>query len=475
MVMIMKFRYREPDEMKDSGVEWLGDIPKDWKSLSLRYLINILTDYTANGSFGDLAKNVKYIDMPDYARLVRLTDLRKNFENNGVYVNKQAYNYLGKSKLEGEEFLMANVGAYAGLTWEMPKVNFLCTLAPNMFLMKFYKNKLKNKFALYIGESSYFSKQLFIKATSSSAQPKLNKEDIRTLRVVLPKILEQQKITEFLDQKTSQFDTIIEKKQILIEKLEEAKKSLISEVVTGKKKVISVDGKLSIVDRKPDEMKDSGVEWLGDIPRDWNVKKLKHIADCNPSNVDKKIKDNEKDVLLCNYTDVYYNDFITSQLNFMKATANILQIEKFRLLKGDIILTKDSESPDDIAIPAFVSENLDNIICGYHLILIRSHNDIISKYIFRLISSIGAKNYFETQAKGVTRYGIGVGSFENLSLSLPILQQEQQLISDFLDQRTEQIDNTIEKYKLQVEKLKEAKQSLISEAVTGKIEIIEEV
>ena len=90
---------------------------------------------------------------------------------------------------------------------------------------------------------------------------------------------EQEKIANFLDEKASQFDLIISKKEKLIERLEEAKKSLISEVVTGKVKVVKNDDGYELVKRNNEEMKDSGVEWLGEIPKDWEVKKLKYITD----------------------------------------------------------------------------------------------------------------------------------------------------------------------------------------------------
>lgn len=113
--------------------------------------------------------------------------------------------------------------------------------------------------------------------------------------------------------------------------------------------------------------KDSGVEWIGEIPEGWEVKKLKYIADARPSNIDKKSKKDEKSVFLCNYVDVYNNEFIGSDLSFMKATANEDQIHKFILKMDDVIVTKDSETPDDIANPALVIENFDNVVCGYHL------------------------------------------------------------------------------------------------------------
>ncbi len=223
-------------KLKDSGIEWIGGIPEGWKTGQIRNILKIITDYTANGSFADLAKNVEYLDFQDYARLVRLTDLRLNLENNGVYVNEVGYNFLSKSALYGGEILLANVGAYAGLACEMPYTDIKATLAPNMFLMKFEKN-INNHFIFYVLNSLYIQEQLAMKANSTSAQPKLNKDDVRSIRITFPPVEEQQKIADYLDAKTNEIDKAISQKEMLIEKLGEYKKSLIYEVVTGKMEI----------------------------------------------------------------------------------------------------------------------------------------------------------------------------------------------------------------------------------------------
>ena len=98
--------------------------------------------------------------------------------------------------------------------------------------------------------------------------------------------------------------------------------------------------------------KDSGVEWLGKVPEEWEVKRLRFVAHIQNSNVDKKSYANQKPVMLCNYTDVYYNERIMPDLAFMSATASDAEIEKFTLQSADVIITKDSEEADDIGIPA---------------------------------------------------------------------------------------------------------------------------
>src|SRR3990172_1994899 len=105
-------------------------------------------------------------------------------------------------------------------------------------------------------------------------------------------------------------------------------------------------------------MKDSGVEWLGEIPVHWEVKRLKTIASVQLSNVDKKSVDDQEPVSLCNYVDVYYNEIITPDLEFMRATATHDQVRRFSLRAGDVLITKDSESWTDIAVPAVVTADM---------------------------------------------------------------------------------------------------------------------
>jgi len=213
-----------------------------------------------------------------------------------------------------------------------------------------------------------------------------------------------------------------------------------------------------------EKYKDSGVEWIGEIPEGWEVKRLKYVADANPSNIDKKNKEGEEIVYLCNYVDVYKNEFITSDLPFMKATAKKEQIVKFRLNKGDVIATKDSESPDDIGVPALVITDFSNVVCGYHLIHINPkmiHGD----YLFRMFQTKYLKSYFEVSAKGITRYGLGVDKF-NSALVLYPPPQEQTAITNYLDRKTAAIDRLIARKERLIELYKEEKTAIINQAVT---------
>lgn len=214
-------------------------------------------------------------------------------------------------------------------------------------------------------------------------------------------------------------------------------------------------------------MKDSGVELLGEIPMRWEVKRLKFLADIRFSNVDKKAVEGEEPVFLCNYVDVYKNDEITNQLQFMDATASEPEIKAFRLQIGDVLITKDSESPDDIAIPAFVSESMGKLLCGYHLAMVRTSNSspIQGKYIFYLFSSKAYRTQLESRANGITRFGLSQGVVKDCLTPMPS-SEEQQAITAFLDRKTAELDELIRMKERQIELLNTKRQALISHAVT---------
>ena len=213
------------------------------------------------------------------------------------------------------------------------------------------------------------------------------------------------------------------------------------------------------------ECKDSGVEWLGDVPTHWDVQRLKRICEVFPSNVDKKAHEGEESIRLCNYTDVYYNDKITSDMSFMEATASAAQIQKFTLRAGDTIVTKDSETADDIAISAHVPDDLPGVVCGYHLSMIRPNAGTDGLFVKRLFDSAYARACFEISANGLTRVGLSQYSLDNIALPFPP-GDEQRVIAAFLDREAAKIDALVAEQENLIALLKEKRQGVISHAVT---------
>jgi type I restriction enzyme, S subunit len=196
------------------------------------------------------------------------------------------------------------------------------------------------------------------------------------------------------------------------------------------------------------------------------VNQLKYSAKAQFSSVDKRVFDDETPVSLCNYVDVYYNDTITHQIEFMKGSATANEIERFNLQEGDVIITKDSESWDDIAVPAYVSFTADDILCGYHLAQIRPDiRGLNGKYLFYLLSSSLINYQFRVASTGVTRYGLGKYWLDNAIIPIPDIEI-QVPIAAYLDTKTTQIDALIAKKQRQIELLKEKRSALITQAVT---------
>ncbi len=212
--------------------------------------------------------------------------------------------------------------------------------------------------------------------------------------------------------------------------------------------------------------KPSGVEWLGDVPAHWEVRRLRNAIDMRVSNVDKHVKEDENPVRLCNYVDVYKNDYINEQMNFMQATATSEEIERFRLEKDDILITKDSETWDDIGVPALVTEPASDLISGYHLALLRPRADeLVGGYLLRALQSKGLAYQFHIEAKGVTRYGLSHAGIKSVWLPLPPLP-EQTAIVRYLDHVNECIRRYISGKQKLIRLLEEEKQAVINHAVT---------
>jgi len=251
-----EIKYRSADEMKDCGIEWLGMIPDGWEVIRGKFLWKL-----------EKRPVKKHYKVVTAFRDGQVT-LRENRRTEGFTFAIKEIGYQGV--LEGDLVISA-MDAFAGAMGisesegKCSPVYSVCS-PEKPLAKKYYSYLLK-----------VMSNKKYILSLSKGIRERST--DFRYIEfantyLTYPDVKYQQKIANFLDIKTAQFDSIISKKEQLIQKLEEAKKSLISEVVTGKVKI--VDGVM--VKRQPEEMKDSGVEWLGMISKDWNITKIKWIT-----------------------------------------------------------------------------------------------------------------------------------------------------------------------------------------------------
>ena len=279
-------------------------------------------------------------------------------------------------------------------------------------------------------------------ASQGSTFEAINSTELAQWPVVYPKNQhEQNKIAEIL----STVDHAIDQTEALIAKQQRIKTGLMQDLLT---RGIDEDGNLR-------------------SENTWPIRKLRDIAAIRVSNVDKKVYTTETPVRLCNYMDVYVNDYITSEIDFMQASASTTEIQRFSLQRGDVIITKDSETPDDIGVPAVVSDEIEHLVCGYHLCLIRPNTgDLNSIYLAKQLATSKIARYFAIHASGSTRFGLPIDAIENISLPFPP-RSEQTMIAKILSAVDQAIDQT-EALKV---KQQRSKTSLMQDLLTGKVRV----
>ena len=206
-------------------------------------------------------------------------------------------------------------------------------------------------------------------------------------------------------------------------------------------------------------------EAYGELPPGWKLEKLKFFADVRNSNVDKTASEDEEPVRLCNYTDVYYNDCITPDLDFMDGSATGAEVERFCLKRGQVIVTKDSEGWDDIGVPALVTKDMPEVLCGYHLSVFEPGRALDGGFLAWLCRAEPLNDQFKLAANGVTRFGLGQYAMKNAFIALPPLSTQQR-IARFLDEKTSRIDALIGKKRELLDQLAEKRQALITSAIT---------
>ena len=427
-------------EMKDSGVAWIGEIPKDWKIRKISSVVPIITDYVASGSFADLRENVTYLNEPDYAMLVRTADL-SGTRDNTVYINKHAYDFLSNSNLFGGEVILSNIGSVGNVFQYFPMYE-RASLAPNAIML----NGSKCNRYIYYWFLCPITNEELKRIGSSSVQLKFNKTQLKQMPIIYPPIETQHQIAAYLDQKCTQIDALIANQQKQIEKLKAYKQSLITETVT---KGLNPDV----------PMKDSGVEWIGEIPKDLSVQNIRSLF-----TIKKDIIGHEPDTVLSitrsgiKIKDISENNgqMADSYANYQIVNIGDFAMNHMDLLTGGIGISQYN----GVTSPDYRVFNLKD-------------NKMNPRYFLYIFETYYRNKIFYAFGQGAANLGRWRLPAKNFySIYIPVAPiEEQQAIVSYLDQKCTQIDNLIAIKQKKIEKLQQYKKSLIYEYVTGKKEI----
>nr|AGQ19049.1 MedDCM-OCT-S30-C79-cds22 [Candidatus Actinomarina minuta] len=424
-------------------------LPNNWNKFKFYNLSSVIKEIS------------KKIENEDVLSLTQNGIVVKNVESNKGQI---AGSYEKYTKVTPNDIVFNPMDLISG--W-VDIVTQSGVVSPSYLSFRLDENKANPLFILFQFQTLYVNRMLFnfgkgVATHDGFGRWTINEDTILKTNIYLPDLETQNRAIKYLQQKTKNIDTLVKKIQEKIELLKEQQTTLVNQFVTK-----GLDSSV--------EMKDSGVEWIGEIPKHWKLKKLKYISKVSLSSVDRHEYDDELKVNICHYTDVYKNEYISNETQLQKGTCSESEFQKFSLVDKDILLTKDSESPDDIGIPTFVKGTFENTVCGYHIAIVRIFSDqIYSEYIYRLIQSKSSKDYFFTHSSGITRFGLGKGSIENLVIPIPPLN-EQIEIAKYIELISSKSTSISKKLLKKISLLKDYRQSLISSVVTGKVKITKDM
>lgn len=391
----------------------------------------------------------------EVGKLIKVTTGNKdtvNADSDGIYpfvIRSQDLLKINTYLFDGEAVLIAGDGDIRNI---FHYFNGKFDFHQRVYCLHSFKKNLNGKYFYYFFRHNFVNQ--VNKYSAKGTVDSVRLEMITKMPMNVPPVKEQEKIAKIL----STLDKSIEATNSLIEKEKNIKKALMQELLTN-----GIDKDGHIRTRATHTYKESE---LGLIPEEWEIVSLDKCSTITNSNVDKKSSVEEQEIKLCNYMDVYVNDEIDNSIDFMVATATELEIKKFTLKKDDVIITKDSESPDDIGIPSYVAEDLKDVICGYHLTMIRPKKNCYGKYLALLLQGNYYKKYFGKLASGSTRFALSLGTISHALITLPSITEQKQIAKILTTQ-----DKKIETEETNLVKLKELKKGIMNDLLSGKVRV----
>ena len=432
-------KYNAYEKYKDSGVEWLGEIPEHWSVWKVSHGFKNIGSGTTPKS-----DNLAFYegDIP----WITTSELRESLiEDTAQKVTQEALkNYSALKVYPKGSIAIAMYGATIG------RLGILgIDAAVNQACYVFSESKIFDLPFFYYW--LWMHRPNLIALSAGGGQPNLSQDDLKQLRLPTPPLPEQQAIANFLDYKTKQIDALIAKKETLLEKLDEKRSAIISHAVTK-----GLDPNVP--------MKDSGVEWLGEIPEHWEVKRLNFLT--------KKIGDGIHSTPIYVDSSEYYfingNNLINGNIVINESTKCVSNEEflkyKLNLNKNTLLLSINGT----IGNVAFYKDEL--VILGKSAAYIVLKSEISINFAYYVFLSQNTKNYFLNEVTGTTIFNLSLKSIKNTFFPAPPLP-EQQAIANFLDHKTKQIDQQKLKIQQAIDRLKEYRTALITNAVTGKIDV----
>lgn len=442
-------------KMRDSGIPWIGEVPEGWKVVPLKYLLSNEANSLKVEPFGSQLSGSDFTD-DGYWVYNQRSVLDKNFDSNDTFISESKFNSMNSFKVEENDILITTRGTI-GKICRIPQNYHKGIIHP--CIIKFRINESLLMYSLLekiFNESDLVKKQFEINSNATTIDV-IYGSTLRNILIPVPPVQIQHSIADFLDSKCSEIDALIENLRARMESVKEYKKAVITEAVT---KGLDKDAK----------MKDSGVEWIGEVPEGWKICKVKQISNkiTDGAHISPNTTNGEfKFLSVTNMNDTGALDFVNC-LKINSVQYAYLVKTGCQPKKDDVLISKDGT----IGKTTVVSDN--NFVVASSLVIIRPNQlKIRPKYLkYCLMSNIVQEQLLSVLA-GSALKRVSIEKNANLKFVYTYDMTTQQQIIDYLDSKCSEIDTLLQNYEDQIATLEEYKKSLIYEYVTGKKEVPE--
>jgi restriction endonuclease S subunit len=431
---------------KDSGIEWLGEVPEGWAVTRLKFAA-IVNPTKGNSDFDKGSEQeVTFLPMERVSNDGKIdTSLKRPindlwsgftyFEEGDIIIAK-----ITPCFENGKGAYLENLGSPVGFG------------STEFHVLRPIEGTGEGKYLYYLTYSHAFRKVGEAFMTGAAGQKRIPTDFVSEYPLALPPLDEQRAIAAYLDRKTAAIDALVAKKRRLIERLAELRAAVIHRAVT---KGLDPDA----------PMKDSGIEWLGEVPEGWEIAPLyaRYEVQLGKMLDTKRIRGNNLAPYLRN-VDVQWDHINTMDLPEMDFSEE--NRKKYRLRKGDILVCEGGE----VGRAAIWKEELDECFYQKALHRLRPYRDEFPRFIFYVLRTAAHLGVFQAVGNPNTIFHLTAEKLRTHRFPFPPLD-EQRAIAAYLDRKTSEIDGLIEREERLIERLAELRAALISEAVTGKIDV----
>lgn len=437
-------------EMKDSGVEWIGEIPVDWKVCRVKFLADNNHLYPIGDGDHGMIKSSDYLDegIP-YIRVLNLTWCNGLNLDNLVFISEEMNNRVRNSELKPNDILVAKTGATIGKTAIVPMSLPLSNTTSHVGKISIASIH-SAKYFYYVMSSFVVQKQIRDISAMQSTRPELGIEGLKNLIVIVPSYTDQKQISDFLDAKCAEIDALSSDIQAQIDTLEQYKRSVISEAVTK-----GLDPNVP--------MKDSGIEWVGKIPASWDVSPIRaNMVEVTEKNIFGKVKQ----ALKFTYGQIVpKTNFDADEDSYVADTILNYTI----VTPGTIVLNGLNLNFDFVTKRVGLVGEAGVITSAYIAFKPIDNCKLSSEFVTYLLKTYDACKAFHNMGGGVRKI-LNYSELKKVYIVFPSYD-EQQAIVDYLDAKCSEIDQVIAQKQEQLSTLADYKKSLIYEYVTGKKEV----